>query len=122
MARFDFTGPGLKVRLTDPAIEGGVGLRIEHHSGAALIVSSTSPTRDERGVHLEVTGFDGTRFQVHLSPDGDHVRIVASQVTAILGGQAQAQCHHVPSAPTSPAPVRLTGHEATMPIELGDDD
>lgn len=118
MARYDFHGPGLKVRLTDPAVEGGVGVRIEHESGAALIVPSAPSHPQKDGLRVRVTGFDGTDFTLKIAPGFEQVEVQASRATAILGGQTAGVALRVEVGQNKPAPVRVTGHESTMPIDL----
>ncbi len=122
MQRYEFKGVGLRVRLVDPAVEGGVGIRVEHDSGAALIVASVYGESDGDGLHLKITGFDGTRFDFRVDTHWRRIVMKASMDTPIFGGHRTATADRVQEgrekAPLST--VRVTGNETTMPIDVDD--
>lgn len=121
MPRYEFRSPGLRVRLVDPAIEGGVGVRIEHDSGAALLVRSVIAKKTEAGLHVDVTGFDGTQFAIDVDPEWASVQIRSSSPTPILGGGQEAAALRAKAAESESGPVRVTGDETTMPINVDED-
>lgn len=121
MARYEFRAPGSRVRIVDPAIEGGVGVRIEHDSGAALIVPSVIGERTQVGLRFDIVGFDGTHFVIELPDDRSQVSIRAEPTSPILGGRDQIIAARTPEHEKASGPVRVTGDETTMPIAVDDE-
>ena len=121
MPKYEYRGERLSVRVTDPAIEGGVGIRIEHDSGAALIVPSVRASKSQDGLHVRLTGFDGNTFEVTVTDGWGRVIVSAERETPILGGGSAAQASRRPELEREPDQVRVTGDEATMPIDVEDD-
>jgi hypothetical protein len=120
MRRYEFRSTGLRVRLVDPAIEGGVGIRVEHDSGAALIVASVFGEETEDGLQLEVVGFDGTRFDFSIDAHWRTITMRASVATPIFGGETSASALRVQEKEETSGKVRVTGTETTMPIDVGE--
>lgn len=121
MSRYEFRGPDLELRVIDPAIEGGVGVRIEHASGAALLVRSVEPARTQEGLHVTITGFDGSRFSVHIDPAWQTAQVTSDRPTPILGGADAAVARRDEAAEKREGTVRVTGDETTMPITVDDE-
>lgn len=121
MPKYEYRGEGLSVRVTDPAIEGGVGIRIEHESGAALIVQSAEAEKSQDGLRVKLTGFDGNGFDVTVTDGWGRVIVHAESATPILGGGQTAEATRRPDLERTPDKVRVTGDEATMPIDVDED-
>lgn len=118
MPKYEFRGDGLSVRVTQPSREGGISLYIEHESGAALIVPSADAVATQDGLRARVSGFDGTSFEVALSGDHQRVEITASTPSPILGGRREAIATRRTDLEGPRGPVRVTGDESTMPIDV----
>lgn len=121
MPKYEYRGLGLSVRLTQPAVEGGVGLYIEHESGAALMVPSVEVRSTQDGLRADVTGFDGTCFEVEVRADFSEVEVRASSPSAIIGGGTRAVAKRRADLEAPRGPVRVTGDESTMPIEVDEE-
>lgn len=109
------------MQVVDPAIEGGIGVRIEHTSGAALIVPSTEAERRGGVRCVRIVGFDGTHFEIDIADDHETVSIRATVPTPILGGQRAASATRAPQLEKQLGAVRVTGDETTMPISVDED-
>lgn len=97
----------------------GVRLNIEHTSGAALIVPRADTTEIDGGVRLVTTGFDGTEYTVDIL---EETVVVKSNVPSqILGGLDHLEANRVEVKKSDLGPLRVTGDEETMPIQVGDD-
>lgn len=118
MPKYEFRAEGLSVRVTHPTREGGVGVYIEHTSGAALMVPSTQAERTQDGLHARVSGFDGTHFEIIVRGDFAEAEIRASTPSPIIGGDTRATAARRKDLEGGRGPVRVTGDESTMPIDV----
>lgn len=116
MPQFEYRGEELSVRVANPTPDGGVSLHIEHATGAALIVPSTPQSRTDDGAFVTVTGFDGNLFQIRISEE--RVFIQAEQASPILGGGREADAERRRDLEKNDGPIRVTGDESTMPIDV----
>ena len=118
MPKYEYRAEGLRVRITHPAPEGGIGVRIEHDSGAALIVASCPAHVTQDGLTASVRGFDGNLFDVRVSKAWEQVDLAAEQPTPILGGGRAVRLNRRTDLEREPTSVRVSGDEATMPIPV----
>lgn len=115
MSERRYVDHALEVRLSVNATS--ARLRLEHKSGAALIVPDAPLCPTEGGARLTVSTFDGV--QLILEAHHDALRISASGPTALLGDRTECTLPRGPDR-TDTGPTRVTGDESTMPIPLDD--
>ena len=121
MSRYEFRGPDIEIRITDPAIEGGIGIRIEHASGAALLVRSVIPKETSEGLVASITGFDGILYEVTIDREWQSVELRSNSDSPILGGEKMLRGQRCEAAEQQLGPTRITGDETTAPIPVDEE-
>lgn len=113
-----YLGDGLRLSIRGLGTSHPIRVQLEHDSGAALIVPGCEEGPGEKGPLLKTVGFDGTIFTISLDEETNEAAIEASQASPILGGARSARIMRGPDPTPDERSVRVTGDEATMPIEV----
>lgn len=113
-----YLGDGVRLSIRGIGTSHPVRIHLEHESGAALIVPGCEEGPGDKGPLLKTVGFDGTTFTIALDEEANDASIEASQPSPILGGGQKARIERGPDPTPDEQSVRVTGDEATMPIQV----